>query len=191
MRIIRLVVPIVMLLPIVGSPQNKAKKYSDVPPVFQTARSVYVEADNGDTTQPDAYAGNREAVSNVESGLEEWNRYAVASRRDQADLIIVVRKGRFAGEQVHDGLSVGTRPMIPGSARPVPMGSGEQVGSEGEADQKDDLLAVYSLSRDGQLTGPVWRREMVKGLDAPKVELLRQLRKSIDRAYPVQPSGKP
>ncbi|HUN86219.1 MAG TPA: hypothetical protein VMU48_17700 [Terracidiphilus sp.] len=190
MKISTLLVPLVLLVSVVGLAQNKSTKRAGIPAVFQTAHSVYVEADSGDTTRPGMYAEDREAISNVESGLQEWNRYTIAPRRDQADLIVVVRKGRFAGEQVHDGLSVGTRPMIPGSARPAPMGSGEEVGSEGEVDQKDDLLMVYMVSSDGDLTGPIWRREMVKGLDAPKVELLRQLRKSVDRAYPMQASGK-
>lgn len=190
MKACRFLVLLLLLIPGGGQAQNKSKKHPKVPAVFETARSVYVKAESGDVTRPGIYPEDREAISNIETGLQDWDRYRVAARRDQADLVFVVRKGRFAGAQGPGNLSVGTRPMIPGSARPAPMGSGEEVGTEGEVSPKDDLLEVYTVSDDGELAGPIWRGEMVKGLDAPKVELLRQLRKAVDRAYPMEAPAK-
>jgi hypothetical protein len=61
------------------------------------------------------------------------------------------------------------------------------VGAEGEVGPENDMLRVYLVSSDGELTGPIWTREIQDGLDPPTVLLIQQLRTAVERAYPSQP----
>ena len=170
--------------------EPKSKKQGDVPTVFQTARSVYVEADQGDITRLGVYSEDRQAVSDVQSGLLDWNRYTVVPRRDQADLILVVRRGRLAATEGRGNLSVSARPGPSPSRGGLPgsLGSDNDIGAASEAGPDDDLLAVYSVDKGGEAKGPIWRRQMVNGLKNPGLPLFKQLRKAVDQAYPMQPA---
>ena len=79
--------------------QQKSEKHSDLPAVFSNARYVYVQAEDGDIMRPGLYPEDRDAISDVQQGIRDWNRYAVAVNREDADLIFIVRKGRIAGAQ--------------------------------------------------------------------------------------------
>ena len=175
--------------------QQKSKKHSDLPAVFSNARYVYVEAEDGDIMRPGLYPEDRDAISDVQQGIRDWNRYAVAVNREDADLIFIVRKGRIAGAQGRIGVSGGS-PRQPGApfpgSDPRQDGIGTTVGAAGEVGPPDDLLRVYTQTPDGKLTGPLWSREMKNGLDAPSVLLLQQLKQTVERAYPpVPPSSQP
>jgi hypothetical protein len=186
---------LLILVPALALAQHKAKKHNDVPAVFQYAHFVYVEAADGDATKPGLYPEDRQAIFDVQDALQDWNRYALANRREGADVVLVVRKGRLAGAQTHAGVSVGT-PRLPGSGNPAAGrppgqsgqgGDGEGVGAEGEVGPENDMLRVYLVSSDGKLSGPLWTREIQDGLDAPNVVLMQQLRTAVERAYPSQP----
>jgi hypothetical protein len=49
--------------------------------------------------------------------------------------------------------------------------------------EPDDMLRVY-IPNDGKLTSIVWDRTMEGGLDAPSVQLVRQLKAAVEKAYP-------
>jgi len=175
--------------------QQKSKKHSDLPAVFSNARYVYVQAEDGDIMRPGLYPEDRDAISDVQQGIRDWNRYAVAVNREDADLIFIVRKGRIAGAQGRIGVSGGS-PRQPGApfpgSDPRQDGIGTTVGAAGEVGPPDDLLRVYTQTPDGKLAGPLWSREMKNGLDAPSVLLLQQLKQTVERAYPpVPPSSQP
>jgi hypothetical protein len=188
-----------ILAPQIGHAQ-KTKKHKDVPAVFENAHFVYVEAVDGDQMKPGLYPADRQAIFDVQNGLRDWNRYALATRRDEADVVLVVRKGRVASGQVHGSLSEGTRVPVPGGqtasraqgaggvgAGPAGQnGDGADAGAEAEMGPESDMLRVYIMS-DGKMTGPVWTRELPDGLDAPSLMLLQQLRTAVERAYPSQP----
>jgi hypothetical protein len=185
---------LLILVPALGIAQQKTKKHNDVPAVFQNARFVYVEAVDGEVMKPGLYPADRQAIFDVEDSLRDWNRYSLANRRADADLVLVVRKGRLASAQARAGVSVGP-PRLPGGGNPASGrppgqagqgGDGESVGAEGEVGPENDMLRVYLVS-DGKLTGPVWTREIQDGLDAPPVLLMQQLRTAVERAYPSQP----
>jgi hypothetical protein len=185
---------LLILVPALALAQQKAKKHSDVPAVFQNAHFVYVEAMDGDALKPGLYPPDRQAIFDVEDSLRDWNRYGLAIRRSEADLVLVVRKGRLASVTARAGVSAGTR--LPGGnpngSRPSsqigqPGGDDEGVGTSAEVGPSNDLLRVYLVSSDGKLTGPVWNREIADGLDAPPVMLMQQLRTAVERAYPSQP----
>jgi len=167
-----------------GFAQHKTKKHSELPAVFENARYVYVEAEDGDINRPGIFPEDRQAISDVEDGVRDWNRYSLTIRREQADLIIVVRKGRVVGVEGHDGVAVGTRP--PGSQFPIrdphETQAGDELGAGAEVGPSDDLLRVYTINADGKRIGPIWTREMKDGLDGPNVKLLQQLRAAVERA---------
>ncbi len=175
-----------------GHAQQKTKKHSDISAAFQNARYVYVEAADGDVMKPGLYPADRQAIYDMEDGMRDWNRYTLTLRREQADLVFVVRKGRIASAEGHGGISVGTRSQgsqIPGHNPNQAGNADDSVSAGGEVGSEDDLLRVYTLSSDGKLMGPIWTRETTDGLDAPSVQLLRQLRVAVDRAYPIQPAS--
>ena len=195
MRVLKLAVPLLVCFLIVTLAQSKPKK-PDVPAVFQNARYVYVEAVDGDLLKPGLYPEDRQAITDVQASIRAWNRYAIALNRNEADLVIVVRKGRLAGAQLHGGISGGTRSQ-PGQAQnpdsaggPIIQGGrSTEVGAGGEVGPEEDLLRIY-IQNDGKLTGVVWSREQDGGLDAPAVQLIAQLKAAVEHAYPQTASTK-
>lgn len=183
----------------------KDKKKDTLPSIFSNARYVYVQAEDGDIMKPGLFPEDREAIANVEDALKNWHRYALTINRHDADLVIIVRKGRLVGAQVTGGVGLGTAPGIngsypnrnpagPGSTVPADnnpdrTGTYESVGAKSEVGPNDDILRVYTNSPQGKLSGPFWSNEMKDGLDAPDVPLLRALRDAVDHAYPPQAVG--
>ena len=191
MKPYRLITLLLVLAPLSGPAQNKTKKHSDVPAEFQSARYVYVEArDGGDITKPGLYPEDRQAISDVQAGVQDWNRYALTIRKDQADLVFVLRRGRLVGAQVHGGVSAGSGPISPPGQNPRAGQTGDSLGVGTEVGPDDDLLQVFSFNPDGKLIGPIWTGEMPDGLDGPRVPLLQRLRGVVDCAYPNPPPKK-
>jgi hypothetical protein len=184
----------------------KNKKKDTLPAVFSNARFVYVQAEDGDILKPGLFPEDREAIANVQDALKDWNRYALTLHRNDADLIIIVRRGRLASAQLHGGLAAGNQPVIGGSyPRRNPAGAGssapgddpdrtdraDALGARTEVGPNDDTLRVFSLTPQGKLSGPLWSREMKDGLDAPDVLLVRFLKDAVDHDYPQQPAAPP
>jgi hypothetical protein len=183
-----------VLIPAFGLAQHKTKKPSNLSVVFQSARYVYVESADGDMMKPGLYPADRQAISDTEDGLRDWSRYALTTRRQQADLVLVVRKGRIANAQGHGGISVGTRTQQSNPAPGRPPGQAadaDEIGAASEMGPADDMLRVYTVNTDGKLSSPIWTQEMKDGLDAPAIPLLQQLRAAVERAYPNPPATKP
>jgi len=179
---------LLLLVPALAVAKNKKP---DVAAIFGTATYVYVQSPDGDILNPGLYPGDRQAISDVEGALREWKRYQVTTRRNQAELVIEVRKGRVAsgrmGGQIGQPLPPGQAPgRGPGS---VPGGTGIDTAAEGGPE--DDLLRVFILNPDGKLVGPVWNRSLTDGLDAPQILLFRQLRDAVDKAYPPTAASQP
>jgi hypothetical protein len=80
-------------------------------------------------------AEDRKAIMDMEHALRTWNHYMIATRRRDAEIICVVRKGRLV--DVHTGTA---------------GGAGAEIGPA------DDLLYVYIAKPDGSLQGPVWKQ---------------------------------
>jgi hypothetical protein len=176
--------------------QVKAKKHSDVSAVFANAKYVYVEAQAGDIMRPGLYPEDRQAIVDVQGGLQDWNRYTLATGRKQADLVFIVRKGRETGAQAQVGVpsaprQQGSQGPPTQSRQPGQMSNDDGMGVGAEVGPSDDILQVYSTNPDGKLIGPVWTREMKDGLAGPAVLLLQQLRAAVEKEYPSQPQGQP
>ncbi len=192
----------------VATAPGKPKK-NTVSAVFQNARYIYVQSVDGDSLNPNLYPEDRQAIFDVEERLRDWKRYTVTIRREDADLVFIVRKGRTAAARTRIGVAGGARtrsgpysgnaPATDPSQYPAqgsgtgtgPLGNGTAVGVGGEVGPSDDLLRIFSSAPDGKLIGPVWSRELDAGLDGPSVELMRQLQNEVDSAYPVTKGGAP
>lgn len=198
-------IPSVALVLVVAAPLGfaKDKKNKDVPEMLATARYVYVQAEDGDIMNPRLFPEDRQAIVDVQDELRDWKRYTLTINRDEAELMVVVRKGRIAGAQADGGIGVGNGPVMggsyPGNRNPAgpnnpgggPIGGpgggvSTEIGARGEVGPSDDLLRVYAVRTDGHRGAMLWSREMRDGLDAPQVLLVRQLKQEVDKAYPPQ-----
>jgi hypothetical protein len=165
-------------------------KKPDLPAVFQNARYIYVEAVDGDIFKPGLFLEDRRAIADVQDKVREWKRYAISINRNEADLVFVVRKGRLAAVEAHVGVSDGPRsqPRQPGQF--PGQGRATEVGVRTEVGEPEDMLRVY-IQNNGQLSAVVWDRTMEGGLNAPTVQLVKQLKDAVEKAYPPTPTNPP
>lgn len=180
----------------------KDKKKKDVPAIFSTATYVYVQAEDGDVMNPRLFPEDREAIADVEDGLRDWKRYTLTINRSEAEIVIVVRKGRLASAQIRGDVGVGTIPdmsgQYPGGRDPAgpnnPVGgrgTSTEIGGRTEVGPPDDTMRIYAVNPNGGLGALLWARELNNGLDAPHVMLLQQFRQEVDKAYPPQAASQP
>jgi hypothetical protein len=193
----RILVPLLAVSLLAAAPvYSKPKKDKpDLPKIFDTAQYVYVEALNVDRDTPDIYSEDDKAISNIREALHDWGRYSLITDRDHADLVLVVHRGRRdrssppspTGPPIFGG---GQRPQ---SKSPFPGGSndpsnpsagGRNDDSQDEAITNDDQLAVYIANGSGSLTGPIWMRSRKNGLNAPQLQIFKQLKQDVETAYP-------
>ena len=178
--------------PVYGKPK---KDKPDLPKIFDTAQYVYVEALGVDRDTPDLYSEDHEAIANIREALHNWGRYSLITDRDHADLVLVVHRGRrdrsdppspsgppiFGGGQHPPGKS----PFPGGSNDPSnPSAGGHRDDSQDEVITNDDQLSVYIANGSGSLTGPIWMRNRKNGLNAPQLQIFKQLKQDVDTAYP-------
>ena len=189
----------VLLLAIAGSAPATAKpKKPSVPEVFETAHTVFVEArDDRDITDISLDPESREAILDVQYAIQDWGRYTLSRSRRDADLILVVYKGREAPDdavgpaQPNSGglgsphATVGHSPM---QGQPDASQSGPSTNYPDGMTQEKDQLSVYTIQSDGKLKGPIWRGEQERGLNRPNVLLLRRLKDEVEKAYPNTPA---
>lgn len=149
------------------------------PAAFKSAQFVYVQAEGGNDDSPRLYAPDRAAISDVEDGLREWNRYSLTTNPEDADLIFVVHKGRVGGMAGGGGIGMGS-PYPRG-----PIGGGGPMGAG--LGTSDDTLRVYLPSAAGKRGTLLWTGSANGGLNGPDVPLLLQLEKAVEDAYPEPP----
>lgn len=176
---------LLLLLPVcIAAIVGQAK--SKLPEIFRNATYVRVEAYNGDAFSPNVIPDDRRAIANVEQQLEDWHRYTLVLKREQAELIFVVRKGRIASATGHLGVDVGNLPRPRGQSQPDPNTNDPAVaaGVNADAGPADDLLEVYIVDPNGHRNGPIWSHTLQDGLDTPSLPLFQQLKHAVDTAYP-------
>jgi|SRR5271170_1558117 len=163
---------------------GKPKKQTVPQAVFREARYVYVETPDGGPFAPYLLPEDRQAIWDVEAGLQNWNRYVLTPKREQAELIFVVRRGRLVTAGSHVGVSLGNHSpnnrVDPGGdiSQPNNAGAGAAVGPP------DDLLFIYSINPEGKLSAPIWMRSEPDGLRSPDLPLLKEIESEVDSAYP-------
>jgi hypothetical protein len=183
----------VLLLAIAGpSPAIAKPKKPSVPEAFETAHTVFVEArDERDITDISLDPDDREAILDVQDGIQDWGRYTLSRSRRDADLILVVYKGGVVRDQPNPGAPGSLR--IPVGRSPVQDPSnasqgGTNSGSPDGLTEEKDQLSVYTIQSDGKLKGPIWRMDQERGLNGPSVLLLQRLKDEVEKAYPSAPA---
>lgn len=132
----------------------------------------------------------------VRNALQDWNQYLVTVKRRDAEILVVVRKGRIVsvngsvGGKVRSGPGESGPHDELGSNQPKAEG-GDKAGVGPEVAGRDDLFFVYLGNPDGSLTGPIWIHHQKDGLDTPDIPLFKQFKESIDAASNVQTSKAP
>ncbi|MFZ0336956.1 MAG: hypothetical protein WAL45_02925 [Terracidiphilus sp.] len=190
----RIVLLLAFLMPALAPAQHKAKK-PIVPAIFKNAQYVYVEAIDGQEFDPGLLPEDRQAIADVQAALQQWNRYSLTTRREDADIVIVVRKGRVVVAKA--GVIIGSSSGPQGNPSPNSSsgqprgqaGTGVGVVTGGEVGTPDDLFEICQVNTDGTLSTPLWMRTFPGGLDGPKVMLFEQFRKAVEKAYPSQPAS--
>jgi hypothetical protein len=187
MKALKTITLLLLLVPALATVQAKPKKPYKLPAVFNQARYVYVEAVAGDEFDPRLYPGDRQAIVDVNKALYDWNRYVLTMKRDQADLIFVVRKGRVVEAKV--GVQVGSGPQgVPnGPANRPTQGNGVGSTVGGEVGPPDDLLEVYMPNPNDAHGSLIWQRTLADGLNAPGLALFKQLKDEVESTYPTKP----
>jgi len=172
-----------MVLVLTAFAQTKQEK---TPPLLLNAQYVYVEPllSNGNFSDPNVSAEDRQAVANVTKAIEKWGHYKIALRPSDADLLFAVRVGRMAS--TNQGVHVGVH-TSPTGGRPTTE-AGPIAG--GEKGPKQDLLWVFALNPGGTLAEPLWQNEQDNGLKMPDLALFQQFKKDIAEALAAQSSKK-
>jgi hypothetical protein len=213
MKPLKMMAVFLLLLPALVQAQKKPKK-PVVPAVFAQARYAYVEATDGNEFDPRLFPEDREAIANVENAIRAWGRYDLTMRREEADLVFVVRKGRLAtaegtvganrlpdanaGPGANTGPGGSTGPIgSTGSGRQAGQYPGQQndpgteLGARGEVGPPDDLFEVRQRNPDGSMSGPLWMRSLEDGLSGARPMLFVQFKDAVDKAYPPNPPNQP
>jgi hypothetical protein len=203
MKTLKVFLLLLLVVPALAPAQKKPKKPS-VPAVFATARYAYVEALDGNEFDPRVFPEDREAIANVENAIRGWGRYDLTTKRDEADIVFVLRKGRLLTGQ--GGVGVGHSPAGgPGGGPGIGADPGQQggripgqqsqtgadMGGGVEAGPPDDLFEVCQRNADGGLSLPVWSRQLEDGLSGPRPMLFAQFKDAVDKAYPPTPASQP
>jgi hypothetical protein len=167
------------------------KKEAELPKIFTTSQFVVVETIYGavnDTTLDSRISPeDRGAVYRVEDALRTWGRYRLAFKRSEADLVLVLRKGRLA--EAHAGVKISRAPQPPGG--PSQTGTGTEPIFGGEVGPPYDLLVVYTKNPDSSLGGPYWNRTQDRGLDAPDLPLFKKFKEAVEAASKTQAKKTP
>ncbi|HEY4962035.1 MAG TPA: hypothetical protein VII29_14335 [Terriglobales bacterium] len=151
-----------------------ASGYKPLPKLVVHARYVLVTTYAGDDlTNPKMMPDDRQAVIDVQDAIKKWGRYALAYRAQDADLILLVRKGHIAESMpgMRIGAGSNTKPSI-GAEAPTDFGDPR------------DMLALYDAA-NGIDSAPLWRDSAKDGLTPPQMSLVADLRKAVDAAAKV------
>jgi hypothetical protein len=114
--------------------------------------------------------GDRQALDSIRDLLEDWDRYVIVERPDQAELLVVVRKGRR--------LSIGGGAPI-GRVTPDQVGR-TGPGIRGELSSAGDMLSIYE-SNGGQAGMLLWRETRPNGLSASSPALFESFKSDVER----------
>ncbi len=187
------------------------KKRSVVPEEFGTAKTVFVETEGGDITNLRLASEDRQAILDTQDAIEAWGRYSLSRSRLDADLIVVIRKGREWPDTANPNSPIGsgsTTARLPGQRTPLqgagsqgPIAQGHGAQNPADASNSDgttteagrrrekDQLRIYTRDPSNKLRGPLWRDEQDRGLDPARPILLDRLRLEIDKAFPANKSA--
>ena len=177
------------------APLASAKKKPFLPEIFATAQTVFVESKDGDITNLNLSRDQRVAILDTQDALKDWGRYSLSRSRHDADLILVVFRGRLDPRPLNGASPNGTATAtLPGTRNTqpghTPIQDPSQADNSSASDpsnpfpQQKDELRAYTLKPDGKFGQLLWHAELDNGLHPPTLQLLRQLRADVDNSYP-------
>jgi len=144
-------------------------------PEIWFARSVIVTAHDGRTLgniyDSKIPMDERTIVAEVEDRFRKWGRYHVVTHLEDADIVVVVRKGSRVSIEAPAGSRIpGTGPVV-------------DVRGTG------DLFAIYQGRTDEPLRGPVLWSDIEKdGLRTPELKAFQRFKKQVEEAEkPAKP----
>jgi hypothetical protein len=169
----------------------KDKKKNILPTSVLRAQTVAVIIDPTAGFTIDDPRANEVARQDVESALLSWGRYNPILQTNDADLIVVVRKGN--GRMVNDTIHDPRQNNRPGSVLTADNGvslngqhgtSSPQPSPEPtpqmDIGQSEDSFLVYEGGGDRPLDrAPVWRYTAKDGLLSPAVPAVDAFRKAV------------
>ena len=169
----------------------KDKKKNTLPTYVLRAQTVAVIIDPTAGFTIDDPRANEVARQDVESALLSWGRYNPILQTNDADLIVVVRKGN--GRMVNDTIHDPRQNNRPGSVLTADNGvslngqhgtSSPQPSPEPtpqmDIGQTEDSFVVYEGGGDRPLDrAPVWRYTAKDGLLSPAVPAVDAFRKAV------------
>ncbi len=171
---------------------SKPKNKDDFPKALLNARYVYVEAEDGDINNFRLIPEDRRAIADVEAALRSWNRYNLAFRRSEAEVLFVVRKERIASAKIGGTIGRRTEPgTLPGTTDTQTTEAG-RLGAE--IGPNEDMLYVYLVNPNGTKFGPLWHEFLKDGLDKPEMPLFQKFKNQVDaatKAAAAKQGGKP
>lgn len=170
-----------LLLLLVVVPLSMAKdKQQQLPGLVVHAKYVFITTYNGDRFDPNAYPDDRQAARDVRDAIQHWGRYIPVERAQDADLILLVRKGRIAEARPGVRIHAGSRPNPNVDPTQNPNST---LGPEVRVDAGDplDMLAVYDASQ-GIDSAPLWRGRLQDGLNPPAMRLVQDFRSKVEAA---------
>lgn len=190
----KLALPLLIACAALWPAQANAKKHPSLPEVFASAKTVFVESREGDITDIQLDTRDRNAILDLQDGIQDWGRYALSRSRLDADLILVVHKGRIWRTPPNGSNLPGATIGSHSSTGHVPVQNPSDASNDSTTNNfpdgftyEKDQLRVYTLQSDGKLKGPIWSGELERGLDGPNIQLLRGLKADIEKAYPAPP----
>jgi hypothetical protein len=133
---------LVMMACVALAAAQKDKKPQRMPDIIMTARYVYVTTVDGEPGKPTVRPQDRRAAAALSEHLQEWGRYKIAQRPEDAEIILVVSSG---GASVSGG-----------------AGSGGRAGSGASVRMPEDTLLVHD-ARLGVDSAALWRRSQIDG----------------------------
>jgi hypothetical protein len=169
----------------------KDKKKNTLPTYVLRAQTVAVIIDPTAGFTVDDPRANQVARQDVENALLSWGRYNPILQTNDADLIVVVRKGN--GRMVNDTIHDPRQNNRPGSVLTADNGvslngqhgtSSPQPSPEPtpqmDIGQSEDSFLVYEGGGDRPLDrAPVWRYTAKDGLLSPAVPAVDAFRKAV------------
>jgi hypothetical protein len=171
----------------------KSKKHASLPEEFESAHTVFVESRDGDITDLKLDPEDRTAILDMQDAIQDWGRYTLSRSRHDADLIVVVHKGRVWRDQSNTTSSAS--PHLSTSHTPIqdPADASQGASNNGSPDglrRENDELRIYTIQPDGKLKGPIWSDDQERGLNTPNILLFQRLKLNVEKAYPTAPANK-
>lgn len=133
-------------------------------------------SDRDAIADPDVTPEDRKALADLRDQIGKWNRYVITSRPADAELFIVVRRGRRASTTLR-GPTAG-----PGRTSGTTRSLGVALSSA------DDMLSVYEAggATSGMSARLLWRGQRPGGLSSASPSLFEEFQEAVE-SLPKQP----